>query len=233
MLDEMDWDGASSYYGVNRLVWDPEDDENVPGSAPEGILSSLFAFSPNQDGSADLLFFDHAPLRNIAEMHIEILREDGEVLYTSAEFDLLKAITAEGNLVYNTVRLWDGSDGINDHFHWEDGRYTVQLTLVSYTGGGQLLYIPVRIDNEKPKNSALYEEDGILHAAFTDNHALRELRIYLPGEDGEPILNESVHPEMPEAGEIAAALPEQAEYVYVSAEDYAGNKTVLRFWLDD
>jgi len=234
MLDGMDWDGNSSYYGVNRLLWDPEEDDGVPGETEDGVLSSLFAFSPNRDGSADLICLDNAPLRNIAEMHIEILREDGEVLYNGAEFDMLKALNADGILIYNTIRLWDGSDGINDHFHWEDGSYTIQLTLVSYTGGGQVLRIPIRIDTEKPANTALYAENGVLHAAFTDNHALRELRIYLPGEKkDEYVLNESVRPRIPEAGEISAALPENAEYVYVSAEDYAGNRTILRFWLDD
>ncbi|MBQ4042614.1 MAG: S8 family serine peptidase [Clostridia bacterium] len=230
MIDALDWDGEVSYYGMNRLIWDP-DAESVLGETTAGVFSSLFAFSPNRDGSADLICFDHAPLRNIAEMHIEILQEDGKVLYTSAEYDLLKAISADGKLVYNTVRLWDGSDGINDHFHWQDGSYTVQLTLVSYTGGGQLLYIPIRIDTEKPANSLLEEKDGVLRAAFTDNHALKELRIYLPGEDGEFVLDERISPKLPEAGEISAALPEGAEYVYVSAEDYAGNKNILRFWI--
>lgn len=232
MIDGTDWDGESSYYGVNRLVWD-SDEGGILGESPEGVLSSLFAFSPNRDGSADLVFLDHAPLRNIAEMHIEILREDGKVLYTGAEFDLLKAAAAEGNLIYNTIRLWDGSDGINDHFYWENGTYTVQLTLVSYTGGGQILYIPLRIDTEKPRCVSLTAEDGALTASFTDNHALKELRIYLPdGKDGY-LLNESVRPGSAVTAEISAALPEEAEYVYVSAEDYAANKCVLRFWTAD
>ena len=229
MIDAADWDGSESYYGVNLLLRETRDGTAVAGESPAGVFSALFSFSPDGDGDGDQVFLESAPLRNIAELHIEILSAEGEVLYTGGEFDLLKSLASEGSLVYNTLYIWDGSDGINDHFHWADGLYTVRLTLISYTGGTQILSFPLRIDTAAPEVHAQVGADGTLTVTGTDDHALSELRVYLPGEDGEYVTDESVRPENGEAqAALTAAYPAGAEYVYISAEDYAGNKTVIR-----
>ena len=63
----------------------------------------------------------------------------------------------------------------------------------------------------------------------------KDLRLYLPtGEDTyavNEILTPAYDPDVHTA-EIRAELPENIEYVYVRAEDFAGNVTVYRHYLD-
>jgi hypothetical protein len=73
--------------------------------------------------------------------------------------------------------------------------------------------------------------DGKITARAEDDRYLKELKIYLPtGEDSyalSEILTPAYDPDVHEAS-LSAAWPEGAEYVYVRAEDYAGNVTVYR-----
>ena len=78
------------------------------------------------------------------------------------------------------------------------------------------------------------EEDGVLYAAVSDNGYLREVRIYLPTGSDSYAVNEILTPDYDKnvhTAEITAEIPAEAEYVYVRAEDYAGNVTVVRHYL--
>jgi hypothetical protein len=126
--------------------------------------------------------------------------------------------------------LWDGSDGFNENFIWEDGEYTVRLILISFGGRREILDIPMIVDTVKPTVKCTVS-DGKITARAEDDRYLKELKIYLPtGEDSyalSEILTPAYDPDVHEAS-LSAAWPEGAEYVYVRAEDYAGNVTVYR-----
>lgn len=232
MLDAMDWDGGESYYGINLMLMGMRDGSAIMGYSPAGILSSLFAFSPDGNEDGDLIALYYAPLRNIASLTVEILNEAGEVIYGDETEGLLKAMEDDdGELDYNLSILWDGTDGINDRFYWEDGMYTLRLTLYSYAGGMQLFTIPMRIDTVAPGIEATLDEDGTLTVYATDNHAVNELRVYLPDGEGDYVIDEVVYPENgePEAT-ITVTWPDSASYLYISCEDYAGNMTVIRVY---
>ena len=138
---------------------------------------------------------------------------------------------SEENLLHTVLHLWDGSDGFNEQFIWQDGHYTIEVKLTSFSGGTQTVSIPMQIDTEKPRITSLAEEDGVLYAAVSDNGYLREVRIYLPTGSDSYAVNEILTPDYDKnvhTAEITAEIPAEAEYVYVRAEDYAGNVTVYR-----
>ena len=174
------------------------------------------------------------PLRSVSECYIEIIGENGETVFTNSEFDIPKSYVEDGKLVHALIGIWDGGDGINDRFVWEDGAYTARLTFVSYLGGSQSVEIPLTVDTEDPAVENLYIADGVLTASFTDNHYIRSVSVFAPdpdGGDGEYLFYESVEPEYEEGvhtAEIEAEIGEGLQYVYVRAEDYAGNVTWIR-----
>jgi len=195
----------------------------------------LSAFPSSKRQATDSIYFENAPLRSIAACYTEIFSADGRTVFVSEEFDLLKSYVTEGGLKTNNFRLWDGSDGINDHYHWPDGRYEIRMTLVSYTGAVQVLHLPMTVDTVKPELLSAKAAGGILSASFRDESRLAELRIYLPSqdEDGEHLLDVrvSVPPEQSTGTvSVSAEIPAGLEYVYVSAEDTAGNKTIVRVY---
>ena len=235
----MDWDGGTSYYGKN-LLWLYADDSGsrIMGESGGEILSAFFAFSPDGDDRGDTVVWEAAPLRNIAELKIKVTAADGTTVYEGKETDILKSLVRDGKLVHNAVALWDGTDGINDHFHWADGTYTVTLTLFGYGGTIQTFSFPVTVDTEAPVLSSAKMADGVLTAHFTDEHALHSLRIYLPHpeaeEDAEHLVDVTLTlpaGETARAADISAAIPANVEYVYISAEDHAGNRTLLRYYV--
>lgn len=236
MLDGGDWDGYDSFYGGQYILLTRDHESYAAGMTENGALSVLFAFSPNGDGRGDDALWELLPLRNISDAQIVISDADGNTVYENMEIDLMKAHVEDGVLVSALLPLWSGSDGVNDHFVWQDGAYTVRVTFASYAGGEQTFSFPLRIDTEKPRLAECSVTDGVLRARFTDNAYLAEVRVYVPDpeKDGEFILDvtETVayEADVHEAS-IEAALPEGLSYVYVSAEDHAGNLTVIRQYL--
>jgi hypothetical protein len=175
------------------------------------------------------------PLRHISGCTIEVFDARGERVFKNVGNSIPKSYVDEGKLTYTLLHLWDGSDGFNENYIWEDGAYTIRVTLTSFSGGVQVMDIPMVMDTVKPRITACTVRDGILSAAMSDNGYLKELRIYLPtGEDSyavNEILTPAYDPDVHTA-EIRAELPENIEYVYVRAEDFAGNVTVYRHYLD-
>lgn len=243
MLDGGDWDGYESYYGGQLILRTVRGVTDTAGETADGVFSALFAFSPNGDRRADDTVWELFPHRNIAEASVEVYAPDGQLVYENVEFDLLKTAVEDGRPVPALLPLWDGSDGLNDHFSWEDGLYSVRVTFTSFSGGQQILTVPLLVDTERPRASECSAGDKTVRARFTDNHYLRQLRVYLPDpaadrnapEEEKYLLDVRVSPAYEEGvheAYIEAALPQGASYVYVSAEDYAGNLTVLRLYLD-
>ena len=233
-VDGGDWDGYESYYGRQDLHQEMKNTSVIAGLTESGALSELFMFSPNGDGSADQIFWTVYPLRHIEECAIAVYSEDGEIVYEIEGYSLPKSYMSDGKLLHVMLHLWDGTDGFNEEFLWQDGQYTVELTFTTFSGGKQTVSIPMRIDTEKPLITSVSVEDGVLHAHASDDGYLKQLRIYLPtGEDAyavneihTPAYDPAVH-----TAEIRAEIPQDVEYVYVRAEDYAGNVTVIRHYL--
>ena len=235
MMDGGDWDGYESYYGGQYIYQESDTIAFCAGKTDSGVLSELFMFSPNGDGSAERVFWTMKPLRHISECTIEVFDARGERVFRNVGASIPKSYVDEGKLTHTLLHLWDGSDGFNEKYIWEDGAYTIRVTLTSFSGGVQVMDIPMMVDTAKPKITACTARDGILSAAVSDNGYLKELRIYLPtGEDTyavNEILTPAYDPDVHTA-EIRAELPENIEYVYVRAEDFAGNVTVYRHYLD-
>ena len=233
-VDGGDWDGYESYYGNQNIHQEMEGTSVIAGITDEGVLSELFMFSPDGNGSADRIFWTLYPLRHIEECTVTVYDEKGEQVYENVGYALSKSHMDEGNLLHSVLHLWDGSDGFNEQFIWQDGQYVIEVQLTSFSGGTQTVSIPMQIDTEKPAITSVTEEDGILRVTVADNSYLRELRIYLPtGEDAYAV-NEIMKPDYDKnvhTAEITAEIPAEAEYVYVRAEDYAGNVTVVRHYL--
>lgn len=239
LLDGGDWDGYESYYG-NQLLYRPVGETlDVAGITPDGVFSALFAFSPDGDGDADSVFFRICPFRNIALCEITVVAGDGTVVFENAGVDILKSYPSDGQLVASAVRLWDGSDGKNTHYIWEDGAYTVQLRLTGYTGATQYMEIPLRLDTKKPTvTSCVLAEDGALSVTAEDDGAIRSIRVYLPDGDDAYLADETFAFSHTSAGsahteQIRVTLPESvvaSEYIYIRVEDQAGNVTVVRHY---
>ena len=233
-VDGGDWDGYESYYGNQNIHQEMKGPSVIAGITDEGVLSELFMFSPDGNGAADRIFWTLYPLSHIEECTFTVYDEKGEQVYENVGYALSKSHMDEGNLLHSVLHLWDGSDGFNEQFIWQDGQYVIEVQLTSFSGGTQTVSIPMQIDTEKPAITSVTEEDGILRVTVADNSYLRELRIYLPtGEDAyavneiqTPAYDPAVH-----TAEIRAEIPQDAEYVYVRAEDYAGNVTVIRHYL--
>jgi len=240
ILDGGDWDGHDSYYGGQYLLRPVLGENDVAGESPAGVLSELFAFAPNGDGRADTVMYEIHPFRNAAACHIEVVDAAGKTVYENSEHHILKTSYTDGALTSVLLPLWDGSDGRNDHYAWPDGAYTLRLTFVSYTSAAQTVYVPVIVDTTAPVLRECEVEDGVVYVSAEDGHFIKELRVYTPaspdGDEAPGALNESVRPDYDGTTHTAAMTAEvprdcTAEYVYVSAEDYAGNITVVRLYL--
>lgn len=230
LTDGGDWDGYESFYGGQHIYLDGEDAAYCAGETGAGILSELFMFSPDGDGVADSLFISLKPLRHISAFEVEVENAAGEIIFRDEGPSIPKGYVDEGLLTPTMLPLWDGSDGFNENFIWEDGEYTVRLILISFGGRREILEIPMTVDTVKPTVKCTVS-GGKITARAEDNGYLKELRIYLPtGEDAyalNEILTPAYDPDVHTAS-LSAAWPKGAEYVYIRAEDYAGNVTVYR-----
>ena len=175
ILDGGDWDGYVSYYGGQKLLMQNDDGT----SRDAGEDSSLFAFSPNGDGVAESVVWRLYPLRHVAGLNVEILTEDGdpvaEYAYTAAE----KSYYNNKGLLYHELLLWDGTDALNDHYFWQDGKYVARITVHSFTAAVQTVEIPLTVDTAAPEITITREGDTIT-ADAADEGTLTALSIYLP-----------------------------------------------------
>ena len=228
LLDSGDWDGQESYYGEQLVYLDGDRMAFCAGETEDGVFSRLFMFSPDGDGTADSTFLSLYPLRHIESFTVEVLDTDGEVIYETAGPSIPKSFVDEGRLTYTLLPLWDGSDGFNEKFVWEDGEYIIRLTFTSFGGRKQVMEIPMILDTVKPTVTVTVDADGIT-AQGEDDGYLKELKIYLPEGEDAYALHETLAP-APDthSASLTASWPEGAEYVYIRAEDYAGNVTVIR-----
>ena len=235
IFDDGVWEGGGVLGRMNllRLV---EDERSNAGETADGIFADLFAFSPDFDGSADGVYLELMMLRSAESMTCEIFDADGElVCYYEDNETHLKTYSDLVELYYDTIGVWDGSDGINNHYILPDGLYTVRLTAYRYSGDGQSMEFPMRIDTVHPTIETFFE-DGVLYAEATDDFAMRALRLYYPGEDesypvwgGDMAAGDEPTPSLTGAAEVPEGIP----YVYVYAEDQAGNVSVIRCYTED
>ena len=227
ILDGGDWDGFESFYGGQFLYL-----RNDRGTMrPAGSASSLFAFSPNGDGAGERVFFRIYPLRHISRVLISVTDADGESVYTSSHGSAPKTYMSDDGLTYAELFLWDGTDGDNDRYHFPDGQYTVTAVFYSYTGAVQTLEIPLSVDTAAP-TLAVTGEDGVLEAEAADGEMLYSLRIYAPNTENieNPYLLDTSVTETKKTLYLRTKIPAEAEYVYVRAEDCAGNVTIVRYY---
>lgn len=227
ILDGGDWDGFESFYGGQFLYL-----RNDRGTMrPAGSASSLFAFSPNGDGAGERVFFRIYPLRHISRVLISVTDADGESVYTSSHGSAPKTYMSDDGLTYAELFLWDGTDGDNDRYHFPDGQYTVTAVFYSYTGAVQTLEIPLSVDTAAP-TLTVTGEDGVLEAEAADGEMLYSLRIYAPNTENieNPYLLDTSVTETKKTLHLRTKIPAEAEYVYVRAEDCAGNVTIVRYY---
>lgn len=233
MLDGGDWDGFESFYGGQLLYL-----RNDRGTMrPAGSDSSLFAFSPNGDGAGESVFWQVYPLRHISRMLVTVTDADGNPVYNASRGSTSKTYVSDDGLTYAQIPLWNGTDGENDKYFFPDGKYEVHITLYSYSGGVQTVDIPLSIDTVLPTLKLDREEDR-LYAEAHDGEMLYSLRIFLPNTDvsealENPYLLDETITDTKETLTLTAEIPAGTEYVYVRAEDCAGNVTTVRYYLDE
>ena len=227
ILDGGDWDGFESFYGGQLLYL-----QNDRGTMrPAGSVSSLFAFSPNGDGAGVSVHFRVYPLRHISRALITVTDSAGESVYTSSFGSASKTYMSDDGLTFAELPLWDGTDGENDRYYFPDGHYTVTIVLYSYTGAVQTLEIPLSIDTVSP-TLTVTGEDGVMEAKAADGEMLYSLRIYAPNtsDPENPYLIDTSVTETKKTLTLRTEIPKDAEYVYVRAEDCAGNVTIFRYY---
>ncbi len=230
LFDEGEWDGANGYYGVQSVIKGAGDYYGLAGYTEAGCFSSLFAFAPDFDGWAEELWLQYPLLRCARVLEWTVYDAEGNAVYDEIWTDAIKSFANNTvDLWYYSNILWDGSDPYNESYIFPDGEYTVVLSAVSYTGAEDELVIPVRIDTVKPTISASYE-DGILTVRAEDDFALCSLCAYTTDGSGVEEFAEVPDAEHADALEISAAVDDGVPYVYLRAEDQAGNVTLLRWY---
>ena len=234
MLDTGDFDGGESYYGGQHLYLSgPFSKERIVSEDSE-----YFAFSPNGGGVSDSISYRLFPLRDIDRCQVTVRDASGEILYESAGTDVPKSYVTDGGLTYFVLRLWDGTDGWNDRCFFPDGDYTARITAYSHTDAVQTVEIPLSIDTEAPTLSVKHA-GGKITAEATDGHMLYSFKIYLknpaynaddPWSGEEYLVSEEILGPA-DTLSLTAAFGD-AEYLYVRAEDFAGNVTIVRAYAD-
>ena len=241
VFDAGDWDGSCSHFGVQLPAAVNGDTAWEMGVAPDGeAYSDLFGFTPGEYPYSNSLGVTLTPLRNIRDAVVEVFNEDGERVYVNTGSALPKGQLDE-ELITSELILWDGSDGINPLCILPDGLYTVEMTASSFADGLDVFSFPVYLDTEAPRITRAETVEGILCTAAEDGHFLYSLTVYLPNPDynaKDPdsekyIFCEKLRPAydgVTHTAALAVRIPDDAPYVYIRAEDYAGNYSILRYY---
>ncbi len=234
MLDGGDFDGGESYYGGQHLY--------LSGSFSKERIASedsaFFAFSPNGDGVSDVISYRLYPMRDIDRCRVTVTDASGALLYESANTDVPKSYVSDGGLTYFVLPLWDGTDSWNSRYFYPDGEYTVCITAYSHTDAVQTVEIPITIDTTAPNLSVQKRGDRVI-AEATDGHMLYSLAVYRKNPDynaADPTGEEYLVYEAvsgPDTKLTADASLRDADYLYIRAEDYAGNVTIVRAYAEN
>ncbi len=151
---------------------------NLSANAPV-LDSAKIAFSPDFDGNFDCAYIKLPLYRNITGYSVEVKNASGETVMRSSE---KSEIPKSG---YHTVvlKLWDGGDGINDKFRFDDGDYTVTVKVWQIDSSkAESIEFPIVADTMSPSltSYSLEFENGrmYLKVSANDNHFVREAFAY-------------------------------------------------------
>ncbi len=223
LLDELDFDGGESFYGIQT----PYIAKDGAFYRPLGEDSELFAISPNGDYVGEELKINLTPLRHIRTLQVEVFDEKGQSVATHSLGAAPKAYYDDGIFYSKDVVLWDGTDGLNEHYRVPDGAYTLCLTATSYTGVEETVEFPVRVDTRAPELTVTLTGRTVT-ATAADESGLVSFAVFTP--ERVPAFTPS---EATVARELRYRIPDGAEILYIRAEDSAGNVTYRRYYVNE
>ncbi len=241
-VDGIDADGEETYWGTNYVVTVNDGDVETLGYSTfaDMAISRLFAISPDGDSRGSFAALLLAPLRAIDKAKVEVFNARGELVCESTDgsFDASTWDADNENVYYDYLILWDGSDGINPDFAWDDGDYKIRITFEKSAGGTQTLELPMIIDTVYPTVGVVSEDDGSVTFTARDDRSVRRFFAVLPNpyyDPDDPEGTEEPAYYFAEDSEGIGQITVPAEYaaelphLYVVAEDFASNRTIYRW----
>jgi lactocepin len=208
------------------------------------VNSSAIAISPDGDGSGDYIALALTPLRNIADMSVKIISEDGEVVHDESELGhAVKSYYDAGTGDVNNLMLhylWDGTDIKNVFYSMPDGKY--KLTVYTETESGHNSgewSMSFTVDTVDPAFDEVYLTHGengelYLNVTISDNGYLQ----YAVPYTAEGNLDESYKPAAKDAvseTSLSFDITDAADngYIYFDIADYALNIKTLQLMLGE
>ncbi len=206
---------------------------NIFADEPE-YVGAQNAFSPNDDGAADVVWFYAKFLRGVTSCEMNVTDAAGRVVYNAPTITDYQSKTHGDEEVDSFLFGWDGGDGGPTCFVLPDGVYTMNCTFMPDFDGAaaQHVSIPIVLDTEKPKLGGWEadRENGTLELTLSDDHALTFVRVYdKVGKDSfkrtEVIREDGTVKLSFDLGGF------DGETLYCEAVDFAGNRLVERLTL--
>lgn len=228
IFDSPVWKG-DSFYKHTGLV----DNEDYLGISYSGIDPNLIMISPaDGDNYHDTAIPYVNLLRNAAEMKVQILDKDGNVVRDIAtETNVRKTYYSGGSATAPSSQnawAWDGkvyNSKTNSYEFVKDGQYTVRLS-GKVDGGAaySTLDMPVKVDNTAPELSINAERmDGKKYKLSfngSDNYGISAYGVFLnDGEKPIAVVDGS-------KSDYILDMPNGLNQIAVAAMDYAGNTTI-------
>lgn len=206
----------------------------------------LIAISPNNDGYNDNLWIDFKLLRNAVVCDITIFDENGRTVYSGSYDHIPKTYQDdEGQLVYDQIEIYFGTDQDNEDYIYPDGEYTVQISVSPEYDRERFQDISMTftVDTVKPEMTgySVSHEDGkdYLTVTFKDDRFVQGAEIYESylgdDEEYEPYYDYCVFYPDEISGETEAVFDitgVAADHLYIDIYDEAMNCFTGRIDLD-
>lgn len=196
---------------------------NQPGKVAD---ATKIGFSPNKDNSIDTITPVLSYLRNVKELQIEILDENGGVIRNLAEEFNLRKHYYDGNPKNPKYHIIEAAtwDGVANNKLVKDGDYTYRVkALVDYEGAEWQTYdFPVKVDTVAPtvdEDSIEYDDKAQTLTVVAEDNNEDFIYKYALVADGKVVLENETG-----AFKLGDIKPNQCT---LEVYDYAGNKTVV------
>ncbi|MEH7236455.1 S8 family serine peptidase, partial [Bacillus sp. JJ1562] len=192
--------------------------------------SSKIAFSPNGDGSNDVVTPVPSFLRNAKLVEYSVVDEKGNALRKIRTENYVRKNYYDGGsslpYSYNPARAWDGKV---KNKQVEDGEYFIEIaTTIDYSGKEpQIVHIPVIVDTVSPELTAELKDGKLTYATTDDRSGVQYVDVFV---NGESVFGEEDLP-LPANGEeyTFANDIKTGSTVEVVAYDFAGNTDTVVF----
>ncbi|MDD6799077.1 MAG: S8 family serine peptidase, partial [Firmicutes bacterium] len=227
-LDAID----TSFYECGLTAYDDTSENGVVlfGSGDNA------AFSPGKDGRFDSIGINLNLTRSVRSLSIDISDSEGNTVYQGKKYYNVKKAYAEDGVLVPSVAsyVWDGSDGINSRFKYDDGQYYVNVRLTPAFPGAptQTFSFCITVDTEAPEAVVSYVNRKITLSAH-DGHLISSVRVYAPGAGD---LGKVSYNSETASGDVVFScdIPDgfSGKFVYAEVTDFAANKKVVILRLD-